>query len=596
MSGARVDRAEGVAGLGRLGRLVVPGVVVVAAALVCGPLLLGRGYALLGDMTFVPEQPWKAAWLGLDGSAPRAVPADALVSVLGQVIAGDLLQKLILLGSLIFAGLGMARLVARHLGASGRAAQAAAAVLYLWNPYVHERLGIGHWGLVLGYAALPWVFLAAGAVRRGEPGAPARLVLALAPAALGSPTGGLLAGLVALVVTLAPGRARVVLARTAAAVGAVVTVNLPWLVPGLAGVTTSADPAGVEEFAARADTPLGLWGSLATLGGIWKRSIVATERDAWLLVLLGLAVTVASVAALVLRARRAQPVDQEPGISVRLLVLAVLGLALAGLPATGPGADLVATMVEHVPGAGILRDSQKWIALLALAVAAGFALVVETVATNLSRRGLPGLPFRIGLVALPVVLLPSLGWGLAGELDPVAYPDEWAQVRTILSDQPDDQLRTVVLPFSAYQRLGWNDGRAALDPAIRYFPGQVVTSDELVLGEGIRVAGDNADAARIADAVRSGEPLAPVLSRTGVRFVLVERTAAGGSQVAELPGELLHDGPELRLVDLGNRVRLATAEHPALIVAGDVLAGLIVLVSGGFLAVKRVRHKMPVIG
>ena len=40
-----------------------------------------------------------------------------------------------------------------------------------WNAYVAERLAIGHWGFLLGLAALPWAFRRCAAVRRGRPGA-----------------------------------------------------------------------------------------------------------------------------------------------------------------------------------------------------------------------------------------------------------------------------------------------------------------------------------------------------------------------------------------------------------------------------------------
>jgi len=567
-------------------RLVAPLVVFAAAVLACGPVLFARGYVLIGDMTFVPEQPWKDAWLGLDGSAPRAVPADAFVSVVTQVLPGDLLQKAILLGTLVLAGLGMVRLV-RALGVTGTAAPLAAAVLYLWNPYLHERMGIGHWGLLLGYAALPWIAVAAGAVRRGDPAALARLALAVAPAAFGSPTGGLLAGMVVLATVVAPGAAA--LRRTAAALAVVVVLDLPWLVPGLVGAETGSDPTGVDAFAARSDTPLGLWGSLLTLGGIWKRNIVAPERDTWLLVLLALAVSIASLVALL--RHRAAVEDTR-----RLLGLGLVGLLLAGLPATGIGSDLIANLVEHVPGAGVLRDSQKWAALLALGICAGFALLVAAASRAVQDRGLSPAVFQVVLVALPVVLLPSLAWGLAGKLEPVRYPSEWSAVREILDAQPADERRTVVLPFSTYQGFAWNDGRAALDPAIRFFPGQLVTSDELALSEDVSVAGDSSAAARIGDAVRRGELLGPVLVDLGVRYVLVEKTAAGAADVQVPPGETLFDGTELTLLDNGTPAVLDRSAHRTPIIVGDVVAGLAVLVAGGFLALRRIRRISDKIG
>lgn len=571
--------------------LIVPAVLVAAAALATGPLLIGRGYALLGDMSFVPEQPWKPAWLGLDGSAPRAVPADAIVSLASAVVPGDLLQKVLLFGVLVAVGWGTARLVRDLLGVTSLAAQAAAGVLALWNPYVHERLAIGHWGLLLGYAALPWVALAAAALRRGVPGATPRLVLALAPACLFSPTGGLLAGAVALTFVIGRDAGR----RTGIALGCVLVLNLPWLVPGLTGAEAGNDPGGVEAFAARSDSPFGLLGSLLTLGGIWKGTVVPEERGNWFLVLIALAASVCALALLARDGGRARGTAGR-GERTRLLALAGLGLVLAVLPATAPGADLVRAVVEHVPGGGLFRDSQKWLALTALGVAAGFGLVLARVADGVRSLRLPARPFQLALVALPVVVLPSLAWGLSGDLDPVRYPPDWGRVRAILADQPEDERSTVVLPFSAYQRYTWNDGRAALDPAIRYLPGRVLTNDELVVGDDEAVAGDSGDAAAVAAAIRAGERLEPVLAEVGVRFALVQHAAAGAAGVEDPAGRVVYDGADLRLIDLGNEALVDRGDGVGAIVAADLLCAGTLVVSGSFLAFARIRRRSVEMG
>src|SRR5439155_1159758 len=65
-------------------------------------------------------------------------------------------------------------------------ARLAAGVFYTWNPFVAERLIIGQWALLLGYAGLPWVLRAAHGLGR-EPSwrGTGRLALALLPAAVG---------------------------------------------------------------------------------------------------------------------------------------------------------------------------------------------------------------------------------------------------------------------------------------------------------------------------------------------------------------------------------------------------------------------------
>ncbi len=562
---------------------VTAGVVVLAAsALALGPVLARRGVVLVADMSFVPGQPWKPSWLGLDGSVPRAVPADAVVWLLGLAVPGDLLQKAILLGLLVGAGLGMLRL----LGRLHPAAATAAAVLYLWNPYVFERLAIGHWGLMLGYAAVPWVMVAAlGIRRRGltRPGL-AALTLALGVAALGSPSGAVLAAVVAL--TLGPRRWR----EAAAVLGAALVVSLPWIVPGLLASTTTSDPDGVAAFAARPDTPWTTLGSLLTFGGIWKESAAPAERAGWLLSGLALAV---SVAALVMLARRAWRHRQEPVgdryAAGRLLLLAAIALALSGISSTALGADALAWIVDHVPGAGLLRDAQKWVAPLAAVVAVGAGLLLDAAVRRLRRAELPA-GWIWAAVLVPVLLLPSLAWGLAGRYRAVEYPAEWAAVSELLADRGAADGRTVVLPWSAYQRYPWNDRRAVLDPAIRYFPGEVVTSDDLVLADDSVVTGDGALAARVGAALASPDVTA-ALRDEGVSWVVVERGSPSAGPLPEVRGRVLHDGPELRVIELGDPVPAPVGRARAgAVLAADGVA-LIALVSA--LVMARPRDPRP---
>jgi hypothetical protein len=172
----------------------------VLALLALAPLLR-RGYVLSYDMVFVPRLELGRGLLGLGTAVPRAVPADLLVALASRVVPADLVQKLLLAGVFAGAAAGAARLTP----APGVLPRAAAAVLYAWNPFLYERLVMGHWGLLVSYAALPWVARAAIDLRAGAPGATRRLILSLAVAAAGSPTGGLLAAATALCLVAVPG-------------------------------------------------------------------------------------------------------------------------------------------------------------------------------------------------------------------------------------------------------------------------------------------------------------------------------------------------------------------------------------------------------
>src|SRR4051794_2819986 len=80
---------------------------VVLTVLLLGPAL-APGYVLLRDMVWVPDLALRPDALGLGSALPRAVPSDAVVAVLDEVVPGMLLQKIVLAGALIAAGAGAA--------------------------------------------------------------------------------------------------------------------------------------------------------------------------------------------------------------------------------------------------------------------------------------------------------------------------------------------------------------------------------------------------------------------------------------------------------------------------------------------------------
>ncbi|MFD0804593.1 hypothetical protein ACFQ0K_00730 [Nocardioides caeni] len=496
------------------------------AVAICGPLLLGSGFWLVGDMVFVPHQPWKAAWLGLDGALPRAVPMDALVSLVSLVLPGTLVQKLLLLGGFLAGGLGIARLV----GDQAWYARAAAITLFCWNPWVHERLLIGQWAILLGYLLLPWV--AAGAIRlRKEPRDWSRAGLALGLSAVCSPSSGVMAAVVVLVL----GARRTPGTWWRPALLAVVA-NLTWLVPALTVETVRVSTDGVfAGFAARAESGAGAVASVLSMGGIWKTSILPVERASTALVLLSCLLSAAALAGLWL----AEPARH------RWLLLGGGSVLVALVPTLPGGAAALEALGDAVPGIALLRDSHRFLAPLGLVLAVGVAHAVTLVRARIA----PGTGALWSAVALlvvaPVLLLPSLAWGALGELDRSTYPDAWDEV----ADRIGDDEATVVLPWhGSYRSYDWNHDRAVLDPAPRYLPGTVLVDDRVFLDD-IVVAAEDPRVRAVDDALAAGDPgtVAQHLRDLGVRWVLVEQ---GVSDVPAPRGEVAYAGDGLELLDL----------------------------------------------
>ena len=308
-------------------------------------------------MLFVPREPFPAALPGL--APPRAVPSDLVIAAASRILPADILQKLILLAIFVLACSGAAALLDRE----PLLARLAAGIFYTWNPYVAERLIIGHWALLLGYAALPWVLRAILAPDLNSRRGAARLALALLPAIIGGFAALAITALVAIpaaVFTRDPRRTTLVLAALAAG-------SLPWFIPSLLH-QVYVDPASVAAFAARADTPFGSIGSLLMLGGAWNAQTVPTAYGGpWSV--LWLAAVIVALATYLLQART-QP--RWPGLPVAALT----GLVLAALGITTPGRDLLRSLIAVFPGFAVLRDAQQFIAPLALLESVGFGLAV----------------------------------------------------------------------------------------------------------------------------------------------------------------------------------------------------------------------------
>ncbi len=353
-------------------------------------------------------------------------------------------------------------------------------------------------------------------VVRGTPVVYAWLGLGGCLAAAGlTPTGAVLAGCVALVVAGW---------RNVVGVLAIWCVaSAPWLVAtALSGAGAEpSDPAGVAAFAARAEPGLATVGSLAGLGGIWNSDAVPSSRTT-LFALVGTAVLLAVVA---VGARRVAAVGDAGTRHVRraLLLVAVVAVALPALGATGWGLRIGESLVTGIPGAGLLRDTQKYAALAMPAFALCAAAGCRTVA-GLGRRwgGTLGTPATATFfIAALVLTLPDLAWGVGGELRPVHYPPGWQRVAALV-DGPGD---IAVLPGGMFRKFPYSGHAPVLDPAPRMLPQDVLQTGELPV-RGRVVSGEGDRAHEVERLLLHGGAV-PDLAARGVGWVLVERNTPG---------------------------------------------------------------------
>jgi hypothetical protein len=527
--------------------------------------LAAPGYVLSYDMVFVPRQPLRWDLVAPSG-LPRAVPLDTVVAVANVVVPGWLLQRIALIALVYVAALGAGRLIPTGKLCS----RVAAAVGYAWTPFVAERLLLGHWALLICYAALPWLVRAAMRMRAGPDavkGALPRLIVAAAACAI-TPTGGLIALATVAVFTLGRGR------RTAGlAIAAVGLLNAPWLI---AAVTADAggrsDPLGAAAFAARGENWSGPIGALVGTGGIWNAQTTPASRAAPLVPVVTVVLLALAVVGWPALRRR-----WRGGDAVRLTVLAAGGFSLALLYLLDGANGVLGWVVANVPGAGLLRDGQKFLVPYALMLVLCAVLGAERLAARLAPAR--AMVIMAAVIALPVAVMPDLALGAAGQLRPVAYPDDWDRVVERIAADPGEVL---VLPFAEYRTFSWNRNRTVIDPAPRYLPADVLIDDTLYVGD-LVVAGENPRAAEVRTWLAGGSSAV----RTGVRWVLVERTTGGEVPASMLSGlRLVHSGQFLSLY--ANPLAGPGPPPPGmvervLVIGGSVLAAALVLVAIGYL-------------
>lgn len=538
-------------------------------SLLLWPQRLG-GYGLGHDLVFTPRQPLSWASIGLGSSAPRAVPVDAVVALLSKIADGAVVGRVALVIPLLAAGLGAARLVGhdRMFGAL------AACGFAIWNPFVVERLALGQWALLWAYGALPWIVHYAARLRDGE-GRPWPLLLWVAAASL-TPTGGVIAAVVAAVVAFPVGRDG--MRRWFATGAGLLALQLPWVVPSVVGsAQATSDPGGVAAFAARSEHAGGALLSLLGTGGIWDADVVPDSRGRPLAFV---ALAVIAAAAVIGWPHLVRVLGGTT--TVRLAGCAAAGFVIAAAASVPGLSAAMRWIVRTVPGGGLLRDAQKWLMPYTLLVVLLLGAAIARLAVFAAWR----VAVAAVAVAGPLALLPDATRTVHPTVQPVHYPADWAWARRAVGHGGD----VAVLPFQSYRQFPWTDGRTVLDPAPRLLPGDVVVSDPLAVS-GRVLRGEDDRVREVAAALGAGPGLPGKLAAAGIGWVLVEHGTPGS--VPDLGGLTpVRASSDLTLYRVPGLVRRSgpSSAQITVVLVGDAAAVALVAVAAASLLLRRRKH------
>jgi hypothetical protein len=258
-----------------------------------------------------------------------------------------------------------------------------------------------------------------------------------------------------------------------------------------------------------------------------------------------------------------------------LVVLAAVSVLVPAALATGPGLAALHAVVNALPGLGVLRDGQKWVALAMPGYALAGAATVLTLRRRLGFLG-PTVTAPVCCAAL-LLSLPDLAWGVGGKVEPVHYPTDWASVATVINRDP---AAVAVLPADTMRRFAWSGPAPVLDPLPRWVRADVLATGDLNIS-GVTVPGEGNRAHEVQRLLLAGaDPVA--LRRAGVGWLVVEAGTPGDMGLAARTFERLpvaHRGPDLLLYRVGGASAGVPADRRLLAVIAH-LVWLAMLIAG----------------
>jgi hypothetical protein len=535
---------------------------IVIALAVCAPLMSG-GRVLLLDWTFGPHLSIASPGaLGLNGGLTSGVVGSETMVFFNHLL-GSASTSLPILIFFPVATVGAGRLAGRS-----RWSRMAAGTLYAVNPFVFNRLYVGHLPLLIGYALLP--FATAAAIRSLSSPAIRWLQIALWWTVLTSlsPHFAWIFGVVIVGVVVASvltkqhpiGRE---IGWFATVTGAFALMSTYILLPHAAtNLLTQVGRVSLALYRTSSDPHLGLFANVISLYGFWRTGpgpkLPKDVVSGWPFLMLTIFLIAACGAWSALRKgggsneQKRRDVDAKrnsrqtyadgeipihensnaqgpPGIDQRrlailLLFAGVVGFLLA-LGDRGPTGWLFLSAYNHVPFFALMREPQKFLMLLALAYAVLFGWGVERLShVNFSPRKISAIASAALLgVALPLGYTPTIFNGLARQITPSAIPTAYQQADNLMGTGPGNVL---YLPWHLYMAYPFTNNRVVANVGPTSFSRNVISGDNVESG-GVESQSTSPRSSYLQELFQSGASIksfGALVAPLGVQYVVLAKT------------------------------------------------------------------------
>ncbi len=521
---------------------------VALAIAVCYPFF-GSGRLFLLDWVVGPRTPILSPTIyGLNGGLTTGALDDVVVGILNSFF-GAASTWLPIVAFFPLAAVGISRLTEHS-----RVARLSASALYCVNPFVFNRLYVGHIPLLIGYALVPFATrstVASITARYGRWPIVAAwwtILTALSPQYL---------WIFGVVVSCSAifGIRRVGIARSATwislNIALLIILNLYIIIPHLlTRLPISAGQSNLNLFLTTPDQHLGLYFNVAAMYGFWRigpgpvlpKQVVA----AWpflAIIIIGLVIlgglslihrtglttraTVSTEADFDLHEQRnsyKKRNSNQVDTGLILICSAFIGFLLT-LGTQGPTGYLFRLAYNRVPFFDILREPQKAAILLVLAYSPLFGYGVESASTKLRvPRDISGRFATILLgICLPVIYVPTMFNGLDGQLSTSTIPAPYQQVESYLQHRSGYLLD---LPWHLYMSYPFTDNRVIANIAPTLFSVATVSGNNIQTGntQSQSLSSLPNAVARLIEIPKTHQHISARLWELGIRFVLLDKT------------------------------------------------------------------------
>lgn len=551
---------------------------IVIALGVCAPLL-GGGRVFLLDWSIGPHNAVvNPGDLGLNGGLIAGVVGSVVIGLLNGLLGGTATWLPILLFFPV-AAVGAGRLAGRS-----RWSRLAAGTLYAVNPFVFNRLYVGHLVLLIGYALLPFAIAAAirsislPFFRWTVPALWWAVLTALSPH-FAWIFGVVVVGVV--VVSTSQHPIRRVAGWFATVVGAFALMSTYILLPHtVTGLPTQVGRVSLALYRTSGDPHLGLFANALALYGFWRLGpgpeLPKNVVSGW--PFLAVAIVLIAMYGAWHAVRKGKPRDgriptesssegaslplgnggevsghedfnrgNSPQVDQRRLAILLLFVGVAGyflaLGDEGPTGGLFLWAYDHVPFFAIMREPQKFLMLLALAYAVFFGWGVERLSkANVSPRRLGAVATAavIGVI-LPLGYTPNIFGGLAGQITSTSLPSAYQRADALMGTGSGNIL---ALPWHLYMEYPFTDGRVVNNVAPTSFRRNVISGDN-VEASGVETQSTSPRSGYLQELFANGSSIdafGELVAPLGVQYVVLAKTVDWTSY------SWLADQKDLRLV------------------------------------------------